>query len=394
LLKLSELNTSIEKELVNKPGLNEDHVKQFELLLSHLDSWIVKPIVTELTSSLWPWTTNIEHSSNPKQLVLMPDSTLWGFPLERCASLANLFSNMCHSAFSRDISLHAAAYRVRRFVEPADGSARIPLKGSVAGFRLDSTSLLTDPFMEDVLKTSDDPKTETMSMLHDRLVHAKIVGHANRSFHGKMFTASPQDVKGILTDSTAFLSFGFSRFFVTMPAKHFASQDLRRLSLFGLFNRSINDPSFRRQTKIDSAKTLRQLAAESPYGMSLMASFRGVQSMIIVSAPVPIPLAMRNIEVFSRALQGGKTVGKALEDVLSQQIKDPSLRYLRAKEGGILPPEARSATAAADAKDTKKHTEQGEEYLLPLHTQAAYSMVGAAWLFSESGPEGGGKKGK
>lgn len=127
-----------------------------------------------------------------------------------------------------------------------------------------------------------------------------------------------------------------------------------------------------------------------------MASFRGVQSIVMVSAPVPVALATRNIEVFSRALQGGKTVAKAVDEVLSQHIKDPNLRFLRAKEGGELPPEARSGAAVVDSKDAKRPPAESpvssEEHLLPLHTRAAYSIIGAPWLFGESGPEGGVKK--
>merc|ERR1712046_375186 len=102
-------------------------------------------------------------------------------------------------------------------------------------------------------------------------------------------------------------------------------------------------------------------------------------------------LAMRNVEIFSKGLQEGKTVGKALEDVLLQQIQDHSMRYLRAKEGGVLPPEARADRP--DSKDGKKPKDpkQSEgatsaEYLLPLHTQAAYSIIGVPWLTGESGP--------
>merc|ERR1712232_205001 len=138
-------------------------------------------------------------------------------------------------------------------------------------------------------------------------------------------------------------------------------------------SRCINDSSFRRQTKTDSAKTLRQQAAEGSYGVILMASFRGVQSIVMVSAPVPVALATRNIEVFSRALQGGKTVAKAVDEVLSQHIKDPNLRFLRAKEGGEFPPEARSGAAVPDGKDAKKPPAESpvaEEHLLPLHTRA------------------------
>jgi len=399
LLKLTELNLALEKELVISPGLNQPLAEQFEWILARLDSWIVQPIVNELASNFWPYTTNIDNPANPKQLVILPDYTLWGFPLERCPSFTGLFGPTTKSVVTRDFSLHAAAQRVRTFVEPAEGSTdKKPLKAAVSGFRLDTTALLTDPFAEDVIKAPDDPKTESLSMLHDRLVSSKIVGNEKRSFHGSMFVASPYDIKGMLIDSSAFLSMGLSHFFATMPSKHFASQDLRRLALLGLFNRCMNDPAFRRQTKNDSMKTLRQMEAENPYGTGLMATFRGVQSILMVSAPVPLALATRSLEVFGRAVQGGKPVATAFGELLSQQIKDPKMRFLRANEGGELPPEARGGGDAADAKGKGKGTEVADdaslEDLLQAHSQAAYSLIGVPWIFGESGPEGGGGKKK
>jgi hypothetical protein len=393
-LKLSELNSLIEKEFVQKPELPQSLAEQFDWILARLDSWIVQPVVRELANYFWPYTTNIDNIANPQQLVILPDYSLWGFPLERCPSFAQLFDKACRSVVTRDFSLHAAAQRVRSFVEPADGTDRKPLKAAVPAFRLDTTSLLTDPFAEDVVTASDDPKMETMSMLHERLVSTKVIGSEKRSFHGSMFAASPEDIKTMLIDSTAFLSLGFSRLFVTMPAKHFAAQDLRRLSLLGIFNRCVNDAAFRRQTKTDSIKTLRQTEAENPYGTSLMATFRGVQTIVMVTAPVPVALAMRSTEVFGRAVQGGQPLSKAMAEMLSQQIKDPQFRYVRATEGGELPAEARSGTADGKGagKGAEKADEPGLDDLLQGHTMAAYSLIGVPWIYGEAGAEGGKKK--
>jgi hypothetical protein len=396
LLKLNELNLAIEKEFLISPALNQSLADQFGYILSHLDAWIVQPIVKELADSFWPYTTHIENVENPKKLVILPDYALWGFPLERCPSWSGLFDKAARSAVSRDFSLHAAAQRVSSFVEGPDGSDRKPLKAPVAAFQITTTSLLTDPFAEDVLKAADDPKTETLSMLHDRLIAAKC--GVGKGYHGSMFVASPHDIKGMCMDSTAFISLGFSRFFATMPSKHFASQNLQQLSFLGLFNRCLNDPSFRRQTKSDSMKTMRQLEAENPYGTALMATFRGVRSIAMTMAPVPISLATRSMEVFCKTLKDSKPVADAFEQVLSQTIQDPSLRFLRATEGGELPPEARNSNAATDAKGGGKGapaaaaSEDAAVDLLPPHTQAAYILIGTPWIFGEMGAEAGGKK--
>merc|ERR1712178_596748 len=108
--------------------------------------------------------------------------------------------------------------------------------------------------------------------------------------------------------------------------------------------------------------------------------------------------ATRSTEVFCRALKESKPLAEAFSQVLSQSIKVPSLRFLRATEGGELPPEARG-TSPVDAKGGGKGApaaaSEGDpaEDLLPPHTQAAYILVGAPWIFGEDGgAAGGGKK--
>jgi len=401
LSKLTELSQNIEKDLMTHPEIDGAYEDQFEWILHRIDTLIVEPLVEELAEVFWPHSTHIEHPANPQRVMLLPDSGLWGAPLECCASWAQLFGRNIRSAVSRDFSLHAAAWRVRHIVDPLEGEKK-PVKGNIPAFRLDKTALLTDPYAEDTLRKEENPNSETMCMMHQRLVNAKVLGSATKCCEGQQFTSSPLDMKTMLIDSSGFFSLGFSRFYVTMPAHHFASQDLHRLGVLGIFNKCINGQSFRRQTKTDSMKSAKQMAVESSYATALIAAFRGVQSTVMVSAPVPTPLALRNFEAFVKSLQTGKNLAKALEEVTRQQIQDTSFRYMRALEGGELPPEARAPTIEPPEKgkgagkgepppEARPDSPESHDHdLLPMHTQAAYTIIGPSWLIGEDAEGGGG----
>lgn len=281
--------------------------------------------------------------------------------------------------------MHLYAQRVRGFVEPSTESA--PLKDKVPAAKPAGTTLVTDVFHEDSLRAAEQEavapkKAETLAMLHERLLEAKAIGNPALSCCGKTHEASPQDLKTMLADSTAFYSLGFGRFFTSMGSRHLVTQDLRHLGLLGLFHRMINDTSFRRQTKTDSAKSLRQIGMENAYGTPLMAAFRGVLCTVFTQAPLPAPVAMRSFETFTKAMQAGKTVAQSMQDVLCQSVDCPEGRYMRLLEGGIGQPTPPDATGEP-------------EDLLPLHSKAAYAVVGVPWTSAEDAEaDKGGKKKK
>jgi len=240
-----------------------------------------------------------------------------------------------------------------------------------------STVLLTDAFNEDTLRASDNPKAETMGLMHERLVTNKVISGGEKSLHGGRLTASPGDVKGMLADSTIFVALGFGRFNATLPSVPFAAQDLRHLKLLALFHRAVNDRAFRRQTKTDSAKTIRQISFEDNYCTPLIAAYRGVQCMLQTTGPSPANLMIQATETFSKALQAGKTAAKALEEVLLLQVESPELRYQRILSGGATPPPA----SGPDKQD-----------LFPFHTKMVMHTVGPPWSPLEGGEVPGGKK--
>jgi hypothetical protein len=264
---------------------------------------------------------------------------------------------------------------------------------------LATTVLLTDAFNEDALRANENPKAETMCAVHRRLTVAdekdpKAIDRDKKSLNGQNFAASPQDISGLLADSSALLSLGFGRFLNTMPARHFVSQNLRNLSLLGIFHRSINDKAFRRQTKSDSSKSVTQLGMESAYGTPLIASFRGAQSSVFSTRPMPTALGMRGFEAFVRGLKEGKTLAKAFEQVLCLQVSQGQ-RYTRPAEGDTsASPSPAPGKAPAKQEQGTADSDAVLEDLLPPHTKSAYLLIGNCWLTPDAVPEaaGGGKK--
>jgi len=339
-----------------------------------------------LELEFFPLGSHAEHPLNPKQILMLPDATLSHFPLERLPSILQLTGNTNHSAFARDLSLHLFAQRVRGHVEAEGGPHQMQADYKI--IKPDAVTLLTDPFSEDTLRPAEDPTSETMSAVHKRLEADKVVGDG---LHGGMYAASPNDITGMFADCSAFLFLGFGRFFTMLPSNFFSSEDLRHVSLMMFFGRSINDLAFRRQTKTDSMKSQKQLAAESTYGLALMAAFRGVQCVVMSTSPVPIAIGMRTAETFIRALHSGKSAAKSLEDCLNLQTERPDLRYLRNLEGGKAPTQRyiptgdgradRASLLATQPSDTPS-TQQGaqKENLLIFHSRSAFLTCGVPWV--------------
>lgn len=387
--KIQEQNMNIEKDLIMNTEVNESFAEHYEQVLIHFDDLLIRPIMEELRNHFWPLGAHIEHPLNPQHLVIMPDQTLSGLPLERFGSFLDLFGARNHSKISRDLSLHILAQRVREYVSDGDQ----PLKAKLPVVSKDATSLLSDANAEDALKPSEDPNGETMSDVHKRLADDKVVG--SKSLHGQMWAASPEDITSLVADSTAMLFLGFGRFFTTMPAQYVSSQDMRHLYLLAIFGRCINDTAFRRQTKTDSMKTVRQVASEGPYGFMVLAAFRGVQSFLTSCSPMPTAINMRNLECFARAFSSGKTVGQALEDLLNERTKNPQLRYQRTLQGGVHPRPTGDASQVSQgggsrAGSTEPPEESSEEDLLIFHTKASYVLCGVPWITVGEGSDAGG----
>lgn len=382
MVRLQEVNLGIEKEMLHTGKLNEALADQYQQLLKEAEDAILKPILPELVAKFCPEAdpaTGVVPPGMPKQILLLPDSLLWPLPFEHFESLSTLLAAPGPAAFARDLSLHSLAFRSRT-PPPTTRPA--------------SSALLTDAFNEDQLRSEDDPKSETMCSAHKRLVEAKIISNADKSLNGQLLAASPEDIKGILTDVTMFFALGLGKFFSTINATHFASMDLRHVKLLGIFHRGQNDQSFRRQTKTDSMKTVQQLAMENAYGVALIATFRGAQCVVSAGVPVPVPLQLRAFDAFVRGIQGLKSTAKSLEDVFALQVDHPDQRYVRVQEAAGAADGKKGKEAPKDAKKPGQGQEEPstKEDLLPKHTQDAYIAVGLAWAASDAAEAAGGKK--
>eukprot|EP00929_Paragymnodinium_shiwhaense_P112627 TRINITY_DN80895_c0_g1_i1.p1 TRINITY_DN80895_c0_g1~~TRINITY_DN80895_c0_g1_i1.p1 ORF type:complete len:2851 (+),score=920.78 TRINITY_DN80895_c0_g1_i1:84-8555(+) len=394
--RLQAINAAIEKELIEKPQINETLQSEYEAIVDEVERALVVPVAEALEANFWRYTMNIGHPCNPAQLVLLPDSSLWPLPLERSPSLLRLFGGpKSFGNITRDISLHLAAQRVARVVEDPAGGDRKPLQARVPTARPESTSLLTDTFNEDELKSFEDPTSETLTAVHKRLVTAKVIGNEPRSLTA--FHVAPEDFKVVLADSTAIYALGFGLFTNFVPMATFAAQDMRHVAVVGLFHRAINYSAFRRQTKAESGKSLQQAALESPYGIALVAGFRGSQCTVMATAPVPTAISARCMELFARGLQNGKTAAKSLEEVLNCVTANPEHRYARSVEGGTLPGGAPLSFNAAPVDPKAKAPAsptppEDAELWLPYHSRTAYVLVGTPWIVAEPEAPAGKKK--
>lgn len=386
--RLQELNQALEKKLALVDGLDEAYEMEYLQTFAEAERVIAQPIALELASHFWPVGVGIKHPANPQQLMLLPDANLWGFPLERMAPLMGLFGHRSYGSLSRDFSLHVAAQRVRRVVETEAGLKPVQLR--MPTVKSENTVLLTDALNEDVLRSSDAPNAETAFMMHKRLVEGKLVTNDRLCFprlHEPPFDASPKDVMAMLFGCSAFYALSFGRSLHAIDTGSFAAMDLSRVSLLAIFGRCVNEKAFRRQTKADSLKTPRLLAAENEYGFPLMAAFRGAQCTVVSAAAMPTCFAMRALDVFLRSMKGGRSVGEAMEDVLSQPCTDVSARYTRPPQGGAVPVLERGPSRAGGVANPA--ADDAVE-LLPLHTKAAWMVVGAPWV-TEDGVAPGGK---
>jgi len=376
--KLNEINSAAEKELIMSVQLTESYAEHYELLCLELDQ-LLQPIMQVLELQFFPLGVHMmrpEKNENPTQLMLLPDATLAQFPLEYFPSVARLVGPKNVSAISRDASLHLYAMRLKYGVQ-ADGPPVLGtgLLEALPAFSGEKTKLLSDPFAEDALKQTEDPTGECMCELHQRIVQS---GGAGDGLHGEMWTTSPEDIVQMLQECQSFLFLGFGRFLTTMPARILASQDLRHLPLMALFSRAINDAAFRRQTKVDSMKSQRQLMVEGVYETALLCAFRGVQCTVHSANPLSIAMVQRAAEVFANGLKDAGTVGAALETLLNLETTDTALRYYRCNKAGELPGkvfEVPGASAPAEGESTLEPT-PGDLFL--FHSKAAFICFGVS----------------
>eukprot|EP00811_Abedinium_folium_P032677 NODE_5703_length_1742_cov_10.684830.p1 GENE.NODE_5703_length_1742_cov_10.684830~~NODE_5703_length_1742_cov_10.684830.p1 ORF type:complete len:519 (+),score=157.26 NODE_5703_length_1742_cov_10.684830:3-1559(+) len=443
--RFREVNVGLEKELATTSESDGRLAENSQRVLDVIETRLAQPLVEHFKAHFWREPVSRdpgdaepagatggagkgkaradageEKRELPQRIVLLPGTLFWNMPLERFPSMLQLFPcppppppekgaavvqrdpaqpRSAHAMFSRDHSLHLLAQRARgpdaiaatgatsagggAAAAGAATGASMVVKAQMACLPLDKTTLLSDPFAEDALSADDPPNSETLCDQHHRLTLSRVANVALRT-HGLKYVASPQDIKCMLAASSIFLSVGFGRFFTTMAPKHFMSQDLRGLSVLGLFDRCINNAAFRRQAKMDSQITARQLSIESAYSASLIAASRGVACTVQSIVATPVALAMRSFEVFAKGLQEGKTLAKAHEDMLNKDVDSRCRRYLMAEPGTETAPVA-SKGAEPLLKVPVVHEQRAPSRGMPQpHSQDVfYIFAGLPWLCQE-----------
>jgi len=374
--RLGEINTEIEREMRLAPGFSAAMEDQYAQVCSEMDR-LLSPIFQQLELSFWPLSRFVKHDSNPQRMVLLPDSSLAAFPLERLASVTRMFVDTPAEKICRDLSFHLHVYRVKDLLETVDRSS---LADSLPGVSSDKFKMIVDPFAEDTLRPTEPEGSQTMFELLESLEGEKICAGG---LTGKRWIASPEDFTKVLVESQAVVYLGFGKFLSAMGSgSALAALDLRHLPILCSVCRCINDTAFRRQTKGDSMKTPALLGVELFYSFSLLASMRGVRALLFTVNPLPIPAAMKVADAISRNMvTEGMTLAQALAAVFAQTVDSSQYRLVR--PGG------------EDAVEAGEDGEDEEELpLLSFHSRAALITVGLANTGTGAAPPKGKDKGK
>lgn len=129
----------------------------------------------------------------------------------------------------------------------------------------------------------------------------------------------------------------------------------------------MNDASFRRQTKSDSTKTPQEVELESPYMSAILASFRGVSTILQMAHHIPIPLAIKAMNHIARQVASGDTMGTIVRGLGDIKVPEGT-RFKRPGEEKEKKPAGKTSPPPAD---------EGEpEPLFPLHSLAAFQLTG------------------
>lgn len=146
---------------------------------------------------------------------------------------------------------------------------------------------------------------------------------------------------------------GFSKLLISVSSSELVSQDLRHCEGLFLFQRGMNDASFRRQ----KAKFGDILLAnnENLYGTALLATLRGVKTMILPNTPSTVPFLQRvALDFLDGVFNRGLSVYRGLNQPVYRGVKAAKVRELEAKtaedggvEGAGAPPPAGAEQQAA-----------------------------------------------
>lgn len=125
--------SQIEKQLLAQPEPDPQLQANLEQTLQEVEVHLMDPLSRRLEASFWPCSANAELPAmpNPKQLVLLPDTSMAAIPFETMPSFTRLFGSG-NDCIMRDHSLHMLAQRVRASTDVVDAPLKVPLQTATA----------------------------------------------------------------------------------------------------------------------------------------------------------------------------------------------------------------------------------------------------------------------
>lgn len=125
--------SQIEKQLLAQPEPDPQLQANLEQTVQEVEVHLMDPLSRRLEASFWPCSANAELPAipNPKQLVLLPDSSMAAIPFETMPSFTRLFGSG-NDRIMRDHSLHMLAQRVRASTDVVDAPLKVPLQTATA----------------------------------------------------------------------------------------------------------------------------------------------------------------------------------------------------------------------------------------------------------------------
>ncbi|XP_055900491.1 cilia- and flagella-associated protein 46-like isoform X3 [Biomphalaria glabrata] len=201
---------------------------------------------------------------------------------------------------------------------------------------------------------------------------------------GSIHTPSLGEWEIYISESSAFIFYGFERFLSYIPPSKLATLNIPDCSILFSFDLSETAKSFQRQSKLDLHKLPSLLSLEAPVEMAMLSSLSGVKCIIGNQWHASLSEnAIKLEETMEYLLKKGYCTGQALH-----MIQNPIKAYTLSKlESMAAKSGQKSAESKADSKANKGQAaeptlmqrpslpESGEIENYPVVTRAAFNTV-------------------
>ncbi|CAD7927130.1 unnamed protein product [Amoebophrya sp. A120] len=367
--------TRTEKDLIQKPSaLSEKTMGEYEEAWQNVESFF-EPLFARLKQEFFPL-AGTQADRRPANLILLLDDMLFDLPLEHLDCVVSMFPRNQDCFVTRDVALPLLAARNSRRppallaepintvtfaeepskVDPKDATVKrvtLGLDGSVSKALVDANN--EDQYVPQ----------ETGNLLKDFPTAPAALA---KTFGDPVI--SPQTFIESLQLSKTLNYVGFSKLLMSLSSKQFGSLDLRNLNCLFMFCRAMNDKAFRRQKALFGDNLLAN--NESSYSTAVLATLRGVKSMVFTQSPVPVTQVQRLSNEFWTAFYSNRST-------VSESLREPLYRVKAADDESAISGQVRPAAT-------------GEKVFYTRYQRAAMLAVGLSWILLDAGGAGGKKK--